>query len=628
LYKPLKIGQESRVLNFLGLRYFCSPHHQDSAFYPSITQLERAANLRRDDTDEHRLNKLEKLLAQGTNDLREAVPLLADLLSIPTGDRYPPLNLTPQKRKEKTLHAQLAQVEGLAAQQPVLMVWEDVHWSDPTSRESLDLLIDRVATLRVLVVITFRPEFAPPWIGRPHVMLLTLARLPLRQRSQMIAQVTGGKVLPKEIAEQIVDRTDGVPLFIEELTKSVIESGIVTEAEGHYAVVGRVAPLAIPTSLHASLLARLDRLAPTREVAQIGAALGRRFSHGLISAIAVMPQQQLDDALAELVRAELIFRRGTPPDAEYTFKHALVQDAAYSTLLRGRRQQLHARIAETLERQFPEIVATEPALLAQHCAEAGLNEKAVRYRLTAGQQALARSAMTEAVAQLTKGLEGLAKLPEGIARQQHELDLQLALGPALIATQGWAAQPTGETYTRAGELCEQLDQQHHVGAVLFGQFTYQNLRGEFRLAHETAAAILRIGDARNDALLISLGHHLLGYNYIGLGEFTLARAELEQKLVAVFDPALRSAANALMDADQLVVTLVHLAWPLVCLGYLDQAHARREAAIAEARRLGHAFTLAFAARLGIVRCRRSIAGGDAAGRGTARSLDGTRLCSL
>src|SRR5215467_5147745 len=279
------------------LRYFCSPHHLDSALYPSITQLERAAGLRRDDTPEQRLAKLEAVLAQGTNDLSEAVPLLADLLSVPTGDRYPPLYLTPQKRKEKTFHAQLAQVEGLAACQPVLMLWEDVHWSDPTTREVLDLLIDRVLTLRVLVILTFRPEFTPPWIGRPHVTMLTLNRLPRRQRAEMIAHVTGGKALPKDIAEQIIDRTDGVPLFIEELTKTVVESGMVTDAGDRYAVTGPVAPLAIPTSLHGSLLARLDRLAPTREVAQIGAALGRSFSHELISAVARMPQQKLDKPL-------------------------------------------------------------------------------------------------------------------------------------------------------------------------------------------------------------------------------------------------------------------------------------------------------------------------------------------
>jgi class 3 adenylate cyclase len=345
------------------LRYFCSPHHQDSALYPSITQLERAAGFRREDTNEQRLTKLEAVLAQGTNDLREVVPLLADLLSIPTSDRYAPLNLTPQKRKEKTLHAQIAQVEGLAARDPVLMVWEDVQWSDPTTRESLDLLVDRVPTLRGLVIITFRPEFAPPWVGYPHVTMLTLNRLPARQRAEMIVHVTGGKVLPKEIEQQIVDRTDGVPLFIEELTKAVVESGILTETADRYAVTGPTAPIVIPTTLHASLLARLDRLPPTREVAQIAAALGRQFSHELISAVATLPKQRLDNALEQLVAAELIFRRGTPPDAEYTFKHALVQDAAYGILLHSSRQQLHGRITATLEEQFPEIIDIYPDAL-------------------------------------------------------------------------------------------------------------------------------------------------------------------------------------------------------------------------------------------------------------------------
>jgi predicted ATPase len=271
-------------------------------------------------------------------------------------------------------------------------VYEDVHWSDPTTRESLDLLIDHLSGRRILAIMTFRPEFTPPWIGRPHVTMLTLNRLALQQRAEIIAHVTGGRALPKEISNQIVEQTDGVPLFIEELTKSVVESGLVTDTGSSYAVTGPTAPLAIPTTLHASLLARLDRLAPTREVAQIGAALGRSFSHELISAVAQIPLRNLDDALEQLVGAELIFRRGTPPDAEYTFKHALVQDAAYSTLLRSRRQQIHARIAATLERQSPEIAAAQPALMAQHCAEAGLNEQAIVYWHKAGQQAVARSA--------------------------------------------------------------------------------------------------------------------------------------------------------------------------------------------------------------------------------------------
>ena len=280
--------------------------------------------MRREDTADARLDKLEAVLAQATDDLDEAAPLLAALLSLPTGERYPPFDLTPQKQKERTLRALVAQVEGLAARTPVLMLVEDAHWADPTSLELLDLIIDRAPSLPLSLIITFRPEFTPPWAGRPHVTALALNRLAPRQRAEMIAGITGGKALPEEIAEQIIDRTDGVPLFVEELTKAVVESGILTDAGDRYTAAGPITPFAIPASLQASLLARLDRLAPVREVAQIGAALGRQFSHELIAAVAPMPQPQLDDALAQLVGAELIYRRGTPPDAEYSFKHALV----------------------------------------------------------------------------------------------------------------------------------------------------------------------------------------------------------------------------------------------------------------------------------------------------------------
>ena len=438
------------------LRYFCSPHHQDSAGYPFITQLERAAGFRRDDSDEQRLAKLEALLAQGTTDLSEVVPLFADWLSIPTGDRYPSLDLSPEKRKEKTHQVGLAQVEGLAARQPLLIVYEDVHWSDPTTREGLDLLIDRILALRVLLIITFRPEFTPPWAGRSHVTLLTLNRLPLRQRAEMITHVTRGKILPKEIADQIIDRTDGIPLFIEELTKAVIESGVLTETDDGYRVEGPIAPLSIPTTLQASLLARLDRLAPTREVAQTAAALGRTFSHELISAVATMSKPQLDDALAQLVAAELIFRRGSPPDAEYTFKHALVQDAAYSTLLRSRRVQLHARIVATFENHFPETVTAQPALLAQHCAKAGLADKAVVYWHKAGQQAMARSATMEAEENYRQGLAMLNTLPESSERDTRELELCSALVRVLQQTKGYSAPQTVETGVRVRVLAEKV----------------------------------------------------------------------------------------------------------------------------------------------------------------------------
>jgi tetratricopeptide (TPR) repeat protein len=568
------------------LRYFCSPHHQHSAFYPSITQLERAAGFRRDDTDEQRLDKLEAALAQGTDDLSEAAPLLAELLSIPTGDRYPSLNVTPQKRKEKTLHAQLAQVEGLASRQPVLIVYEDVHWSDPTTRESLDLLIDRVPTLRVLVIITFRPEFTPPWVGRPHVTLLSLNRLPPRRRVEMILQVTGGKALPKEIADQIVDRTDGVPLFIEELTKAVVESGILTEAGERYAVTGPVAPLAIPTTVHASLLARLDRLVPTREVVQIAAALGRQFSHELISAVATTPKQQLDDALAQLVSAELIFRRGTPPDAEYSFKHALVQDAAYGTLLRSRRQQLHARIAATLEGEFAEVVVATPALLAQHCTEAGLAEKAVDYWLKAGQQSMARSATMEAAAQLRKGLDVLIGLPDSPWRRQQELDLQIALRRALGATKGYSAAEVGETIARARTLAKQIDRPEYLVPLIGSQFGFHLGRSEHQLALSLAEQIEKIGETRNDVTVQLLGRFAKGRTRYHLGQFVAARTLLEQ-CHGLADPAHRAVGGSV---DPFAAMLAHLALTLASLGYLDQARLRLDEALSEAYRLRHAQT--------------------------------------
>jgi predicted ATPase len=572
------------------MRYFCSPHHQDSAFYPSIAQLERAADFRREDTDAQRLEKLEAVLAQGTNDLSEAVPLLADLLSIPTGDRYQPLNLTPQKRKEKTLHAQLAQVEGLAARQPVVMAFEDIHWSDPTTRESLDLIIDRVSELRMLAILTFRPEFAPPWVGRPHVTMLTLSRLPPRRRAEMIAHVTGGKALPRQIADQIINRTDGVPLFIEELTKTVVESGIVAEDGDHYALKGPVAPLAIPTSLHASLLARLDRLAPTREIAQIGAALGRSFSHELISAVAQMPAQKLDEGLAQLVSAELIFRRGTPPDAEYTFKHALVQDAAYSTLLRSRRMQLHARIVATLEDQFPENVMAQPALLAQHCAEGGLADKAIVYWLKAGQQAMERSATTEAVAQLQKGLDELAGLPGDPRRQQQELDLRVALASALAATKGYSGTDVGEAIARAHALAEQMDRPEHLVPLIYGQFAFHMIRSEHKRALLLAEQIERIGETRNDVVVQLQGRRAQGATRYYLGEFVAARGLLEQ-CHGLGDAAHR-ATGARLSADPYALMLAQLALVLSSLGYVDQARERFNKALSEARRLRHALTLA------------------------------------
>jgi tetratricopeptide (TPR) repeat protein len=473
-------------------------------------------------------------------------------------------------------------MERLTARQPVLVVYEDVHWIDPTTLELLTLTIERVQHLPVLLVVTARPEFRPPWPAYAHVTSIALGRIGRDEGTSLIAQVTGGKALPGEVLQQILARTDGIPLFIEELTKAVVESGVLTDAGDRYTVAGPLPALAIPTSLNASLLARLDRLAPVREVAQIGAALGRQFSHELISAVAPMPQPQLDDALAQLLHAELIFGRGSPPDAEYTFKHALVQDAAYGTLLRDRRQQLHGRIAATLEQQFPEIAETQPEQLARHCAEARFVEKAVGYCLKAGQQAIARGTMTEAVAQLRKGLDILAGLPDGAARQQQELDLQIALGHALDTTKGLAAIEPGEAYARARRLCEQLDRPAQLGLVLYGQFLSRVVRGELEQADHHAEEMRHLGETRNDVMWKCFGSQISGTICFYLGKFTDVSAYLENALT-LWDPVYRGSAPT--AEDPYVGAMFHLSRTLLCLGHLDQARLLRDEALAEAQRL-------------------------------------------
>jgi predicted ATPase len=393
---------------------------------------------------------------------------LADLLSIPSGSRYQPLDVSPQNRKEETLTAVLAQLEGVAARLPVLMIFEDAHWIDPTSLELLERMIDRIEGLPVLLIVTARPEFAPPWTGRPHVTVHPLNRLTRREGVAVIERLVGGRSLPKDIVDQIVARTDGVPLFIEELTKAILESDVLRSERDSYVLTGSLPRLSIPTTLHASLMARLDRLAPVRKIAEIGAAIGREFSHELIAAISELPESELCDALGQLVASELVYRRGTSPNCVYTFKHALVQEAAYSTLLRGARQQLHARIATVLPKRFPELAATQPELLAHHCAEGGLAERAVDYWFAAGERALRTSANVEAIRHLSQGLHVLKSLPSTPERKRTELKFQTTLGPAFHATRGWAAPEAEQTYNRAEELCRELGDDTERFKVLWG----------------------------------------------------------------------------------------------------------------------------------------------------------------
>ena len=570
----------------------CSPYHQTSPLHPVIEQLKRAAGFERDDPPEARLDKLEALLARGTHKLDEAVPLTAALLGIPAGERYALPEMTPQRQKQRTLEVLIDQLEGLAAEQPVLVVHEDVHWVDPTTRELLDLAIERVPGLRILLLIIFRPEFIPPWSGQPHVSSLALTRLGRLDGALMVDRVAGPKAMPSEVTTQIVAKTDGVPLFVEELTKTVLESGLLTDAGDHYELTGPLPPLAIPATLHDSLMARLDRLAPVKEIAQLGAVIGREFSQELLAAVADRPEDQLRSALDQLVASELVFRRGTPPAAIYTFKHAMVQDVAYQSLLKSRREQLHARIARVLEERFPEAAVTEPEMLAQHYTAAGLHDQAVDYWHRAGQRATERSADREAIAHLTRGLELTRKLADPVQSAQQELKLQIALGEPLSAIKGYGAAETGATYNRALELCRQLGDTSHLFPAMFGLWHFHYGQNAFHTARDLGLDLLSLAQQHADPTLLVAAHQALGQALYHLGEFVAALTHLEQARAGLdpkpdFSPNVR---YAIAPRLLCTATLAQLLW---CLGYPNQALQRSRDAVRSARELSHLHSLTY-----------------------------------
>jgi class 3 adenylate cyclase/predicted ATPase len=590
-----RLGSEPAIR----LRYFCSPYHQDSALFPFVNQLGRAAGFTREDPPAVRQEKLEALLARAAP-TEEDVALLADLLSLPALERYPLPKLSLQRRKERTLEALIRQLEGLARQQPVVMVFEDAHWIDPTSRELLDLTVERVRSLPVLLVVTFRPEFQPPWIGQPQVSMLVLNRLDRHDRLALIRQITAGKTLPDEVASQIVDRTDGVPLFVEELTKSVLESGLLREEGDRYVLDRTLPPFAIPTSLHDSLMARLDRLAAVRHVAQTGAAIGREFSYALLRAVSRLPEDELQGSLARLVASELVLQRGVPPDAIYSFKHALVQDAAHGSLLRNSRQQLHAQIAGALETYFPELMDIQPDLFAQHYAEAGLIEKSVEYWGRAGRRSAARSAMAEAAAQFQKGLDQLAFLPDNPQRQQQELEFWAALGAVFRYVKGQATPEMGHAFARARELWEQLGSPSQFLHIPYGQSYYHIYRGEFDLALRSDRDLLRLSRQRDDSAGLVLGHISSGRTLMYTGKFASARSHLEEAL-ALYDPISHGSLGSQTGSHPRLSARGQLGIALFCLGFPDQALVQINAGITEALTLAHpsslAGSLAFGARL-------------------------------
>src|SRR5262252_1702661 len=551
------------------LRYFCSAHHTNSALFPFISQLERTAGFKHSDSPTEKLSKLDALVAQSTTD-REHLAILATLFALPAHDAYRLQELAPQKRKEKIFEALSAQLEGLAAKHPVLIIFEDVQWIDPTSLELLAATVEHVPKLRALILVTARPQFMPPWPSHSHLTTISLRLLGRRDGAALVQRVTGGKTLPKEVMNQILAHTDGVPLFIEELTKMVLEGGLLRERDSQYVLERPLPPLAIPTTLQASLMARLDRLSPVREVAQIGAVAGRDFHYELLNAVAGLPRERLDEAHDQLVRSELMFRRGEIPHAVYTFKHALVRDAAYAGLLKSRRVVLHAAIAKALEREFHDVVQTQPEILAYHYTEAGNYESALQYWYAAGKQSAARSAHNEAVSHLKQGLKQIPNIDDPMLRNKSELLLQTSLANALRAIEGWSTESVKHAYTRALQLCKETGLDEHAFPAVFGLWTWNFLHATFSEAQALAEYLLNTARILDDSVYKVLAHEALGFTLFARGNFAAAHAELERS-ISFCEDSKAAAYVDLFEQDPRVHVRSYNGMALWMLGYPDQA---------------------------------------------------------
>jgi class 3 adenylate cyclase/predicted ATPase len=573
-----------------GLRYFCSPHHTHSPLYPFIAQLERAASFEAGSSAREKLDKLQALLKPTARNVPQDLALIAELLAVPLDERYPVVEVSPQQKREMALSALLHQLEGLAAQGPVLIVFEDAHWIDPTSLDLLDRTVAHIAKLPVLMVVTFRPEFQSTWVGQPHVTMLPLSRLGRGDSASMLSRLTKGKALPDAVAHHVLAHTDGVPLFIEELTSMLLESGFLRETSDCYALDGPLPPLAIPTTLQASLVARLDRLSSVKDVAQIGAAIGREFSYELIALVSALPPGELEAALEQLAASGLISRQGAPPVATYSFKHALVQDAAYASLVRSRRHRLHATVARVLEEHFPALTQAQPELVAHHYTSAGLYRQSISYWLKAGQLANNRSANSEAVSHLSRGLELLATLPSSCERDNRELDLLLALGRALIIGKGYADPEVERVYSRAQALSTEVSDPSQRFAVVRGLWTFRLAKGEVETARHLATELLHLTEEQQLAHLRSAANLSLGQTAVHLGSFVDAHGYFER----VVEQTKATAPRRRLTQDVLVTCYCYDAQALWHLGRLQSTVRRIEDAIARAKELTTPYNSAFA----------------------------------
>jgi class 3 adenylate cyclase/tetratricopeptide (TPR) repeat protein len=570
------------------------PYYQNTALYPLTDLLQRILQWQQDETPDEKFGKLEQAFSPYRLPLAETLPLFAPLLSLPLPeDRYAPLALSPQRQRQKTLETLVTILLELAERQPVLLMIEDLHWADPTTLELLNLVLDQAPTASLLTVLTCRPTFQPSWTHRSYLTEITVHRLSPAQIEQIIAGITDGKALPTEVLQQIIAKTDGVPLFVEELTKAILESGHLKGVNGHYDLIGSFSTFAIPATLHDSLMARLDRLMTAKVIAQLGAVMGRQFSYELLSTVSQLDAATLQRELRRLVEAEIVYQRGMPPQATYVFKHGLIQDSAYQSLLKSTRQGYHQRIAQVLEAQFPETAEAQPELLAHHYMEAGLIEQAVAYWYKAGQRAIERSAHLEGIGHLRTGLELLQTLPETRERVQREVDFLIALGGSLITTKTQAAPEVRETYTRARQLCELLDDPHQRFPILRGLSTYYLVRAELQKAHELGQQLLTLAQHVQDAALLSTAHRTLGGTLFHLGEPALAHTHFTQGM-ALYDPRQHRTSAFLYGQDTGVSFRSYTAWTWWLLGYPHQGLVQLDEAVTLAQQLDQPFSLCVA----------------------------------
>jgi predicted ATPase len=555
--------------------------------------MKRAMGWKPEDGPEEKLGKLEAVLEGQSLPPDEAVPLYAELMSVPLPEgRYPPLQLSAKQQREQTLDALAGWLLEEAERKSLLHVWEDLHWADPTTLELLGLYIEQSPTVSMLNVLTYRPEFVPPWTMRSHMTPITLNRLERPEVEALIGHQANGKRVPSEVVEHIIGKADGVPLYVEELTKTILESDYLTEEAERYTLSGSLSDVSIPATLQESLMARLDRLPTVREVAQMGAVLGREFAYEMLSAVIGLDEPQLRSGLGRLVEDELLYQRGRIPRSKYIFKHALIQDAAYQSLLKRTRQRCHLQVAQLFEERFNDIVATHPELVAHHYTEAGNPERAVHYWRRAGERARGQSANLEAIAYLTKGIALLHELPDNEERARRELSLQISLGQAIIVAKGHGAAGVGAAYVRALSLCERLGDVPELGSTLFGLWRFYVVGHSFDEANDAAMQLHRLSEEKRNIELHVIARYALGFTAFGMADLGRARIDFEEG-IARYMPAQRCAEIYRMAQDPGVACRGYLGITEWLLGFPDRARSRMRESVELATELGDPFSLAF-----------------------------------